>query len=248
MKLFNYLALVAMVAIVTICVQYFIQSEVSAATCKKPPKQIKKEAPAKVQKKKRVAKSKELAEVLNIYETGDAVAALKTAESYESIQNGAVTTEIRLVKLQISSFIKVVSDLKKALNNNDSTGVINNADAGMQLDAEIAGYETSNSEKLKKIRATGYYLGAKKFEREDKYSAADNYIELCLNDDSEKSDCKKWVDEKKELVKRIYTKGKMQESFSPEKAAYLYKELMKIVTCDNEYYKKAEISLNALKK
>ncbi len=228
-------------------------SELYAAGCKKPKKtKPKKESvllEKKDEKKNGSLKSIEAQEILKIYEEGTPNIALAKAQGYQaSIENSKTATEVRLLGVQIASFIKSLNDCQAALNLGNAAGIISSAEAAIQIDLEISKSGSINAKSLKKMRAKGYFLAAIKFEKEDKYSAADDYVDNCLEDDPGNADCKRWVENKETLVKKIYSKAKTKESFNPQKADELYQEIMKIVRCDNEYYKKAEAASQAIKK
>lgn len=154
--------------------------------------------------------------------------------------------KVLALKTQLLNFNKVREQILKGVEVNDSSLILDNIEAAKALDESIVSGGTEFSQKVDKYAAVGYLARGREMEKADDYVAANEAYEKCLEIDSEKTECSDWIDQKDKVVKKIYDKAAVMKNFNPTKAKELLRSILKIVTAENEYYKKAEADLHQL--
>jgi len=140
-------------------------------------------------------------------------------------------------------FLESIEQGKKLLNY---SLILDNLEAAISLDQEIISGGTDFSENVDSTAAIGYYAKGMAMAKKDLYSEANIAFEKCLSKDSGNKKCTEWLDNKDKLAKKIYSKAKIMAGFNPTKAKKLLNAILKLVTADNEYYKKAEADLKKM--
>lgn len=187
--------------------------------------------------------------VLEMCSQGKYNAAIKAITS-EKISNIKCECEedakVLALKTQLLNFNKVREQILKGVEAKDASLILDNIEAAKALDEAIVPGGTEFSQKVDKYAATGYLAKGKEMEKADKYIEANEAYEKCLEIDPDKTECSEWLDSKDKLVKKIYDKANVMKNFNPTKAKELLKAILKIVTAEDEHYKKAEAALQEL--
>ncbi len=154
--------------------------------------------------------------------------------------------KVLALKTQLLNFNKVRGKILKGVKLLDHNLILDNLEAAKALDEYIVPGGTDFSKKIDKIEAIGYMAKGQAMEKQDNYTLANEAFEKCVYLDPDKSECKDWLDSKGTLVKRIYDKASVMKNFNPTKAKELLRSVLKLVTAENEYYKKAEADLKKM--
>jgi len=124
--------------------------------------------------------------------------------------------------------------------------ILDNLDAAKALDSAIVPGGTEFSKRVDKIEAIGHYAKGRDLEKRDSYDLAKEAYEKCLEIDPDKKECREWMNNRDKLAKSIYDKAMVMKNFNPTKAKELLRSIVRIVTAENEYYKKAEDELKRM--
>jgi len=154
--------------------------------------------------------------------------------------------KVLALKTQLLNFNKVRGKILKGVKLLDHNLILDNLEAAKALDEYIVPGGTDFSKKIDKIEAIGYMAKGRAMEKQDNYTLANEAFDKCVYLDSNKTECKEWLDSKGTLVKRIYDKASVMKNFNPTKAKELLRSIVKLVTAENEYYKKAEADLKTM--
>lgn len=154
--------------------------------------------------------------------------------------------KVLALKTQLLNFNKVRSKILEGVQLLDYNLILDNLEAAKALDEYIVPGGTEFSKKIYTIEAIGYMAKGKDMEKKDDYVIANEAFEKCAELDPDKTECKEWLDSKNKLVKRIYDKASVMKNFNPSKAKELLRSIVKLVTAENEYYKKAETDLQKM--
>ena len=154
--------------------------------------------------------------------------------------------KVLALKTQLLNFNKVREQIIRGVEAKNSSLILDNIEAAKALDESIVEGGTEFSKKVDKYAATGWLARGKEMEKADKYIEANEAFEKCIEIDSEKTECNEWLESKDKLVKKIYDKANVFKYSNPTKAKELLRAILKIVTAENDYYKKAEADLQQL--
>lgn len=154
--------------------------------------------------------------------------------------------KVLALKTQLLNFNKVRSKILEGVQLLDYNLILDNLEAAKALDEYIVPGGTEFSKKIYTIEAIGNMAKGKDMEKKDNYIIANEAFEKCAELDPDKTECKEWLDSKDKLVKRIYDKASVMKNFNPTKAKELLRSILKLVTAENEYYKKAETDLQKM--
>jgi len=154
--------------------------------------------------------------------------------------------KVLALKTQLLNFNKVRSKILEGVQLLDYNLILDNLEAAKALDEYIVPGGTEFSKKIYTIEAIGNMAKGKDMEKKDNYIIANEAFEKCVELDPEKTECKEWLDSKDKLVKKIYDKASVMKNFNPSKAKELLRSILKLVTAENEYYKKAEADLQKM--
>ncbi len=154
--------------------------------------------------------------------------------------------KVLALKTQLLNFNKMRDKILEGVKLLDYSLILDNLEAAKALDEYIVPGGTEFSKRIDKIEAVGYMAKGRDMEKKDNYILANEAFEKCADLDSEKTECREWLDSKDKLVKRIYDKASVMKSFNPTKAKELLRSILKLVTADNEHYKKAEADLQKM--
>lgn len=154
--------------------------------------------------------------------------------------------KVLALKTQLLNFNKVRGKILKGVKLLDHNLILDNLEAAKALDEYIVPGGTDFSKKIDKIEAIGYMAKGQAMEKQDNYTLANEAFEKCAYLDSNKEECRQWLDSKATLVKRIYDKASVMKNFNPSKAKELLRSILKLVTAENEHYKKAEADLKTM--
>ena len=154
--------------------------------------------------------------------------------------------KVLALKTQLLNFNKVRGKILKGVKLLDHNLILDNLEAAKALDEYIVPGGTDFSKKIDKIEAIGYMAKGQAMEKQDNYTLANEAFEKCVYLDPDKTECREWLDSKGTLVKRIYDKASVMKNFNPTKAKELLRSILKLVTAENEYYKKAEADLKKM--
>jgi hypothetical protein len=154
--------------------------------------------------------------------------------------------KILALKTQLLNFNKVREQILKGVEVKNSSLILDNIEAAKALDESIVEGGTEFSQKVDKYAATGWLARGKEMEKANNYVEANEAFEKCAEIDSEKTECSDWLNSKDKLVKAIYDKASVMKNFNPTKAKELLRAILKLVTAENEHYKKAEQDLQQL--
>lgn len=154
--------------------------------------------------------------------------------------------KVLALKTQLLNFNKMRDKILEGVKLLDYSLILDNLEAAKALDEYIVPGGTEFSKRIDKIEAVGYMAKGRDMEKKDNYILANEAFEKCAELDSEKTECREWLDSKDKLVKRIYDKASVMKSFNPTKAKELLRSILKLVTADNEHYKKAEADLQKM--
>ena len=153
---------------------------------------------------------------------------------------------VATLKAQLLQFNKVLKQILKGIEAKNSALILDNIEAAKALDESIVEGGTEFSQKVDKYAATGWLARGREMEKANKYIEANEAFEKCIEVDPEKSECNEWLENKPKLVKKIYTMANLSKDNNPTKAKELLRAILKLVTAENEYYKKAESDLQIL--
>ena len=196
---------------------------------------------------KKLEKAREL--VLEMCSEGKYNAAIKAITS-EKISNLKCECEedakILALKTQLLNFNRTREQILKGVEVKNSSLILDNIEAAKALDESIVPGGTEFSQKVDKYAATGWLARGKEMEKANKYVEANEAYEKCAEIDPEKTECSDWLNSKDKIVKAIYDKASVMKNFNPTKAKELLRSILKIVTAENEHYKKAEKDLQQL--
>ncbi len=196
---------------------------------------------------KKLEKAREL--VLEMCTEGKYNAAIKAITS-EKVSNLRCECEedakILALKTQLLNFNRTREQILKGIEVKNSSLILDNIEAAKALDNEIVEGGTEFSQKVDQYAATGWLARGKEMEKANKYVEANEAFEKCVEIDPEKTECSDWLNSKDKIVKAIYDKASVTKNFNPTKAKELLRSILKIVTAENEYYKKAEQDLQQL--
>lgn len=154
--------------------------------------------------------------------------------------------KVLALKTQLLNFNKVREQILKGVEVKNSSLILDNIEAAKALDESIVEGGTEFSQKVDKYAATGWLARGKEMEKANKYVEANEAFEKCVEIDPEKAECSDWLNSKDKIVKAIYDKASVMKNFNPTKAKELLRAILKIVTAENEHYKKAEQDLQQL--
>ena len=154
--------------------------------------------------------------------------------------------KVLALKTQLLNFNKVREQILKGVEVKNSSLILDNIEAAKALDESIVPGGTEFSQKVDKYAATGWLARGKEMEKANKYVEANEAYEKCAEIDPEKTECSDWLNSKDKIVKAIYDKASVMKNFNPTKAKELLRSILKIVTAENEHYKKAEKDLQQL--
>lgn len=154
--------------------------------------------------------------------------------------------KVLALKTQLLNFNKVRSKILEGVQLLDYNLILDNLEAAKALDEYIVPGGTEFSKKIYTIEAIGHMAKGKDMEKKDNYILANEAFEKCAELDPDKTECKDWLDSKDKLVKRVYDKASVMKNFNPTKAKELLRSILKLVTAENEYYKKAEADLQKM--
>lgn len=154
--------------------------------------------------------------------------------------------KILSLKSQLLNFNKVREQIIRGVEAKNSSLILDNIEAAKALDESIVEGGTEFSQKVDKYAAAGWLARGKEMEKADKYIEANEAFEKCVEIDSEKTECSTWLEGKDKLVKKIYDKANVFKYSNPSKAKELLRAILKLVTAENDYYKKAEADLQQL--
>ena len=154
--------------------------------------------------------------------------------------------KVLALKTQLLNFNKVREQILKGIEVKNSSLILDNIEAAKALDESIVEGGTEFSQKVDKYAATGWLARGKEMEKANKYVEANEAFEKCAEIDPEKTECSEWLNSKDKIVKAIYDKATVMKNFNPTKAKELLRSILKIVTAENEHYKKAEQDLQQL--
>ncbi len=147
---------------------------------------------------------------------------------------------LKTLLLNFHDVVKKILDGVKLLN---SSLILDNIEAAKALDQELVEGGTSFSEKVDKYYAVGYYARGLEAEKKDNYILANESFEKCIEHDPDKQECQEWLDNKDKIVAKLYKKASVMKNFNPTKAKQLFRSILRLVTADHDYYKKAEKAL-----
>ena len=154
--------------------------------------------------------------------------------------------KILALKTQLLNFNKVREQIIKGVEAKNSSLILDNIEAAKALDESIVEGGTEFSQKVDKYAAAGWLARGREMEKANKYIEANEAFEKCVEVDAEKVECSEWLEAKDKLVKKIYDKAHAMKDFNPTKAKELLRAILKLVTAENDYYKKAEADLQQL--
>ena len=154
--------------------------------------------------------------------------------------------KVLALKTQLLNFNKVRSKILEGVQLLDYNLILDNLEAAKALDEYIVPGGTEFSKKIYTIEAIGHMAKGKDMEKKDNYILANEAFEKCAELDPDKTEYKDWLDSKDKLVKRVYDKASVMKNFNPTKAKELLRSILKLVTAENEYYKKAEADLQKM--
>lgn len=154
--------------------------------------------------------------------------------------------KVLALKTQLLNFNKVREQILKGVEVKNSSLILDNIEAAKALDESIVEGGTEFSQKVDKYAATGWLARGKEMEKANNYVEANEAFEKCVEIDPEKTECSDWLNSKDKIVKAIYDKASVMKNFNPTKAKELLRAILKIVTAENEHYKKAEHDLQQL--
>ena len=154
--------------------------------------------------------------------------------------------KVLALKTQLLNFNKVREQILKGVEVKDASLILDNIEAAKALDESIVPGGTEFSQKVDKYASVGYLARGREMEKADKYIEANEAYEKCLEIDPDKTECSEWIDQKDKVVKKIYDKAAVMKNFNPTKAKELLRSILKLVTAENDYYKKAEADLQQL--
>ncbi len=187
--------------------------------------------------------------VLEMCSQGKYNAAIKaiTSEKVSSLKcECEEDAKIHALKTQLLNFNNVREQILKGVEVKNSSLILDNIEAAKALDESIVEGGTEFSQKVDKYAATGWLARGKEMEKANKYVEANEAYEKCAEIDPEKTECSDWLNSKDKIVKAIYDKANVMKNFNPTKAKELLRSILKIVTAENEHYKKAEQDLQQL--
>lgn len=154
--------------------------------------------------------------------------------------------KVLALKTQLLNFNKMRDKILEGVKLLDYSLILDNLEAAKALDEYIVPGGTEFSKRIDKIEAIGYMAKGRDMEKKDNYILASEAFEKCIDLDPDKKECREWLDSKDKLVKRVYDKATVMKNFNPTKAKELLRSVLKLVTADNEHYKKAEEDLKKL--
>ena len=154
--------------------------------------------------------------------------------------------KILALKTQLLNFNKVRKKIQQGVELLNGSLILDNIEAAQALDQEIVEGGTSFSEKVEKITAVGYYAKGLEMEKKDNYILANEFFEKCNSADPDKKECADWLENKDKIVKKLYDKAAVMKNFAPSKAKNLFRAILKLVTAEHEFYKKAEKDLQKM--
>ena len=154
--------------------------------------------------------------------------------------------KVLALKTQLLNFNKVREQIIKGVEAKNASLILDNIEAAKALDESIVEGGTEFSRKVDKYAATGWLARGREMEKANKYAEANEAFEKCVEIDPEKTECSDWLNSKDKIVKAVYDKASVMKNFNPTKAKELLRDILKIVTAENEYYKKAEQDLQQL--
>ncbi|MBP5406202.1 hypothetical protein J6Z19_03525 [bacterium] len=154
--------------------------------------------------------------------------------------------KVLALKTQLLNFNKVREQIIRGVEAKNSSLILDNIEAAKALDGSIVEGGTEFSQKVDKYAAVGWLARGREMEKADKYIEANEAFEKCIEIDSEKAECNEWLESKDKLVKKIYDKANVFKYSNPSKAKELLRAILKLVTAENDYYKKAEADLQQL--
>lgn len=154
--------------------------------------------------------------------------------------------KVLALKTQLLNFNKVREQILKGVEVKNSSLILDNIEAAKALDESIVEGGTEFSQKVDKYAATGWLARGKEMEKANNYVEANEAFEKCVEIDPDKTECSDWLNSKDKIVKAIYDKASVMKNFNPTKAKELLRAILKIVTAENEHYKKAEQDLQQL--
>ena len=193
----------------------------------------------------KLARAREL--VLEMCSQGKYNAAIKAIVKVSEIKcECEEDAKVLALKTQLLNFNKMRDKILEGVKLLDYSLILDNLEAAKALDEYIVPGGTEFSKRIDKIEAVGYMAKGRDMEKKDNYILANEAFEKCADLDSEKTECREWLDSKDKLVKRIYDKASVMKSFNPTKAKELLRSILKLVTADNEHYKKAEADLQKM--
>lgn len=154
--------------------------------------------------------------------------------------------KVLALKTQLLNFNKMRDKILEGVKLLDYSLILDNLEAAKALDEYIVPGGTEFSKRIDKIEAIGYMAKGRDMEKKDNYILANEAFQKCADLDPDKTECSEWLNSKDKLVKRVYDKATVMKNFNPTKAKELLRSILKLVTADNEHYKKAEEDLKKL--
>lgn len=154
--------------------------------------------------------------------------------------------KVLALKTQLLNFHKVVQKILQGVKLLDDSLILDNIEAAKALDQDLVEGGTSFSDKVDRYYSVGYYARGTEAAKKDNYALADESFNKCLEYDPDNQDCQRWLDNKGKLVEKIYKKGNVMMNFNPTKAKELFRSILRLVTADHKYYKKAEQALQKM--
>ncbi|MCK5808382.1 hypothetical protein KAH37_05290 [bacterium] len=154
--------------------------------------------------------------------------------------------KVLALKTQLLNFHKVVQKILQGVKLLDDNLILDNIEAAKALDEELVEGGTNFSTKVDKYYSVGFYARGLEASKKDNYTLADESFNKCLEYDPDNQDCQRWLDSKDKLVEKIYKKADVMRNFNPTKAKELFKSILRLVTADHDYYKKAEKALERM--
>ncbi len=150
------------------------------------------------------------------------------------------------LKTQLLNFNTIRNRILEGVRLLDHRLILDNLDAAKALDRAIVPGGTEFSRRVDKIEAIGHFARGRDLERRDSYDMAKEAYEKCLELDPDKTECREWLDNRDKLAKTIYDKAMVMVRFNPTKAKELLRAILRIVTAENEYFRKAEDELKRM--
>ncbi len=150
------------------------------------------------------------------------------------------------LKTQLLNFNRIRNRILEGVKLLDHNLILDNLGAAKALDEYIVPGGTEFSRRVDKIEAIGHFARARDLERRDSFDLAKESYEKCLELDPDKKECRDWLNNIDNIVKMVFDKAMVMRSFNPTKSKELLRSILRIVTAENEYYKRAEEELQKM--